>query len=127
MRSRACPMVLLALMLAHPGTGSATNLGFLQNAPIGQFKEEDMKMMRAAAEAVLREDAKGASREWHNDKTGNSGRLELLDVFTSEDGRHCKQLLVITRAKSQEQHSSYPLCAAPDGRWLIDTEAAPQR
>jgi len=85
-----------------------------------------VRMMRAAAEDLLREDSKGASREWRNDKTGNSGRLEILDVFTSEDGRRCKKLLVVTRAKSQEQQSVYPLCAAPDGRWLIDTEAAPQ-
>ena len=127
MRSQARRAVLLALFLAPSGVGAATNLGFLKNAPIGQFKEEDMKMMRAAADDLLREDTKGASREWHNDKTGNSGRLEILDVFTSEDGRHCKKLLVVTRAKSQEQQSSYPLCAAPDGRWLIDTEAAPKR
>jgi hypothetical protein len=127
MRSQARRVVVLTLLLAQAAVGGATNLGFLKNAPIGQFKEEDMRMMRAAAEDLLREDAKGASREWHNDKTGNSGRLEILDVFTSEDGRHCKKLLVVTRAKSQEQHSAYPLCAAPDGRWLIDTEAAPKR
>ena len=127
MRSQAHRALLLALMLAQAGVGGTTNLGFLKNAPIGQFKEEDMRMMRAAAEDLLREDSKGASREWRNDKTGNSGRLEILDVFTSEDGRRCRKLLVVTRAKSQEQQSVYPLCAAPDGRWLIDTEAAPQR
>jgi surface antigen len=127
MRSHARRALLLTLGLAHAAVGSATNLGFLKNAPIGQFKEEDVKMMQAAVEDLLREDTKGASREWRNDKTGNSGRLEILEVFTSEDGRHCKKLLVVTRAKSQEQQSAYPLCAAPDGRWLIDTEAAPKR
>jgi hypothetical protein len=127
MRSQARRAVLLAVMSVQAAVGGATNLGFLKNAPIGQFKEEDMRMMRAAVDELLREDTKGASREWHNDKTGNSGRLEILEVFTSEDGRRCKKLLVVTRAKSQEQQSAYPLCAAPDGRWLIDTEAAPKR
>jgi hypothetical protein len=127
MRSQTRRALLLAVTLAHAAAGSATNLGFLKNAPVGQFKEEDMTMMRAAVDDLLHEQTKGASREWHNEKTGNSGRLEILDVFTSEDGRHCKKLLVVTRAKSQEQQSVYPLCAAPDGRWLIDTEAAPQR
>jgi|KBSMisStaDraftv2_1062788.scaffolds.fasta_scaffold26503_3 surface antigen len=125
MRSQARRALLLALAMVHAAAGNATNFGFLKNAPVGQFKEEDVKMMRAAADELLREDAKGASREWHNEKTGNSGRFEILDIFTSQDGRHCKKLLVVTRAKSQEQQSVYPLCAAPDGRWLIDTEAAP--
>ena len=127
MRSQTRRAAFLAVMLTQAVMGGATNSSFLKDAPIGQFKEDDMKMMRAAAEDLLREETKGASREWHNAKTGNSGRLEILEVFTSEDGRQCKKLLVVTRARSQEHQSSYPLCAAPDGRWLIDTEAAPKR
>ena len=126
MCSRVRGAVVSALLSTLAAVGSAANLNFLNSTPLGQFKEEDMRLMRAAAAELLREDVKGASREWHNDATGNSGRLEILAVFTSEDGRHCMSLLVITRARSDEQQSKYPVCANPDGRWLIDTEAVPK-
>jgi hypothetical protein len=122
-----CSLVTAALLSAVAVVGSASNMDFLKDAPVGQFKEEDMRMLRAAAAQLEQENVKGAAREWRNEATGNSGRLEILAVFTSEDGRHCMKLLVITRSKSAQQRSEYPVCAGTDGRWLIDTEAAPKR
>lgn len=119
-------LVASTLLSTLAAVGSASNMSFLKDAPIGQFKEEDMRMMRAAAADLIREGVKGATRDWRNEATGNSGRFQILSVFTSADGRQCMKLLVITRAKSAEQQSKYPVCAGPDGRWLIDTEAAPK-
>ncbi len=118
--------LVTAALLSAAVVGSASNMDFLKDAPLGQFEEEDMRMLRAAAAQLAQENVKGAAREWRNEATGNSGRLEILSVFTSEDGRHCMKLLVITRSKSAQQRSQYPVCAGADGRWLIDTEAAPK-
>ena len=119
-------LVVATVLSTLAAVGSASNMSFLNDAPLGQFKEEDMRMMRAAAADLIREGVKGAARDWRNEATGNSGRFEILSVFTTADGRQCMKLLVITRAKSGEQHSKYPVCAGADGRWLIDTEAAPK-
>jgi surface antigen len=113
---------MLAVILMGPVV--AANLSFLKGSPLSYFTEEDMRLLREAAQTVLDSDSKGAAEDWHNDATGNSGRFELTDLYVSADGRHCKRVAVITRARGVEQHSSYPLCRAPDGRWSLDAEAA---
>jgi surface antigen len=117
-------LVILSFIVPTGGV-SASTLSFLKDSPIGHFNEVDVKLMKSAATTLLDDGDKGAAREWKNTATGNSGRIEVKASFETADGRKCKRLLVINRAKDVEGRATYPVCKAPDGSWRLDESAEP--
>jgi len=113
----ACAAVLVCA--ATPVAGVAAGLGFLRNTPLSYFTDEDMKLMREAAQAVLADTSSEASREWKNPKTGYSGQIRSLGKYTSSDGLECRRLKLGTQAKGIENEQTLAVCQASDGEWRI--------
>jgi hypothetical protein len=67
----------------------------------------------------------GAAKSWENPATGNGGAIKLLNVFSTADGRDCRRLRVDNHARSLKGSSKQIVCAGPDGKWILDSEARP--
>jgi surface antigen len=101
----------------------AANYGFLKDAPISSFTDEDVSMMMKAADDALNDATPHAKREWKNPATGNSGQLEVLKSFQLADGTSCRTLRVFSKAKTAENRSTHALCKSADGTWMIRPDA----
>ena len=58
------------------------NLSFLKDAPVARRNEEDFRLQREAAAAVLPSTEQRSKRSWRNEKSGNSGIITLLSRST---------------------------------------------
>ena len=102
------------------------NLGFLKDAPVAYLNEEDLKLLREATAAVLNSTEDGVTRTWQNAATGNSGKIESLSRFNTEDHRECRRLRIHNHTKrAGDGTSTMNVCRASGGRWLMDPEAQP--
>jgi 17 kDa common-antigen outer membrane protein len=122
---RAVFAAWLVLEACAAGTASAqTNLGDLRDAPSSKFQSADFDLLWATVDEVSRGKA-GATKSWENGATGNGGTIKLLKVFTSIDGRDCRQLRIDNHAKSLKGSSKQIVCATPEGKWMLDAGAQP--
>lgn len=96
--------------------------GFMKNSPIAYFKEEDFKLMREAIEAALQSEEPNAARAWENAATGNSGTIQVLKSYQSDDGRDCKQVRIDNMAKKAKGSSKPNICREPGGDWRFNEE-----
>lgn len=122
--ARACATGLFLLLSGV--AGAQGNLGFLRDSPMSYFNAEDTKLMRAAGIEVLDSTESGATKEWANPATGNSGLIKLLASFSAPDGRACKQVEITSQAKKMTSTSKMSVCKSPDGRWRLDTVQPPK-
>jgi surface antigen len=115
-------VVAVALM---PLLASASNLSFLSNSVVSNFKEQDMKLLMASVDKALDSTDPRASGSWSNPTTGNSGEVAVTGQFTSTDGHTCKNLKVVNRTPKMQGTGAYILCAVPGRGWLVNPEARP--
>lgn len=106
-------------VLGSPSTSNAFTLGFLEDTAISLLKEADIKLQRAAALTVLESDDAHSAQEWKNSSSGNSGRVQGMGDFNSDDGLACRKLRIRTQAKGVESEFVFPFCKRADGEWLI--------
>jgi hypothetical protein len=106
-------------------TLAQSNLGELRNAPTSKFTPQDFEMFWAAVGDISLDKKVGDVKTWENSATGNGGKLKLLNVFTSTDGRDCRRLKVDNYSKKLKGSSKQIVCASPDGKWLLDADATP--
>ena len=84
---RTIPLALAAAAaIATGGFAVASGLGFLSNAPAGNFTAEDVQIQQDAAGVLIRDGSQGDSREWANPKTTAKGKLTIVKVFKSTEG-----------------------------------------
>jgi hypothetical protein len=119
-----CALALAALVLLA-SQAFAANTSFLKNSPVSYFTERDFELMMVAADEVLADDGRGATREWKNSETGNFGRMEVLSAFNAPDGRLCKRLRVTNNAKAVESRATYSVCRDASGAWMVDAATKP--
>lgn len=118
MRHATVALSTLLLLALAPGLALAQNpFWFLDQSPARYFNAEDNAMMTEAVDAVLADDAEGATRTWQNDATGASGNVTALDRF-EDDGRECRRLRLSNRARGEEATSTYDLCRI-EGVWKV--------
>jgi hypothetical protein len=119
-------VLLLALGACAPRVAlSQANLGDLRDAPSAKFKPGDFDLLWATVDEVSRGRKIGAAGTWENAATGNGGTIKLLKVFTSADGRDCRQLRMDNHAKSLKGSTKQIVCATPEGKWMLDAGARP--
>jgi hypothetical protein len=122
---REALVALLVLGACTAGTALAqTNLGDLRDAPSAKFQPADFDLLWATVDEVSRGKV-GARKSWENSTTGNGGAIKLLNVFTSIDGRDCRQLRIDNHAKSIKGSTKQTVCATPEGKWMLDAGAQP--
>jgi hypothetical protein len=105
----------------------ASNIGFLKDAAIGKFNDEDMRLLNETVDLVLADEKAPAKREWKNAATGHSGTLQATTAFSGPNGESCKRLRVINHAGSIESKSTYTMCNMPPDGWRwVPSDFAPQ-
>ena len=115
---RLTPAVL-ALVLALPVTVSAQNVGFLNDGPMAYMTSEDMKLLQQNYVDALEKLPDGATRTWHNAKTGHTGTASPLNSF-DRDGKKCRLVEFANTAGGLSGQSKFTFCRQPDGEWKIE-------
>jgi surface antigen len=114
------PLMLVLILLA-PQAG-AVNWMFLEYSPSSAFTEEDWHLVSELGERALESFSDGQTEEWNNPASGNSGSVTTVKSYTDADGRSCRQLKVVERAKAMVEESRVDLCKQADGGWVLVTE-----
>jgi surface antigen len=103
-------LVLAAPLLANP-------FHFLNQSPARHFDDRDNALMAGAVDAALADPAAGVTHEWRNEQSGSSGSATAGPV-KPHDGRDCRALRLVNRARGQEASSTYDMCRI-DGTWKV--------
>ncbi len=123
--SLACVIFVAGLTSTAQARQRGGYMGWVAASPISRFNDEDKRLLREAAEAVVSGEP-GHSRDWENPKTGNHGKLTLLATFNGTDGRPCHQVRVQNHAKGLSGDSKVSICKDPERGWLLDTQEPPE-
>ncbi len=112
----------LTIAILLTSAASAQNIGFLSKGPIAYLDEDEKAMLSEALNQALENSADGETVTWENPKSGNHGKIEMLD--THEDyGTTCHTVRTYTHASGREGGGVYRLCLADDNTWRF----APRR
>ncbi|MEM9838614.1 MAG: RT0821/Lpp0805 family surface protein [Pseudomonadota bacterium] len=113
------------------GSGSgqifATAIGAAVGAYFGAeiaraLTEEDKKQMSTAAGDVLSDPSEGATREWSNPESGNSGVI-TADLVYADDrtGEACRTFSqTVTLADGTTETANGRACQKDDGSWVLE-------
>ena len=102
-----------------PAPAAAQNLGFLKDAAVSYFEDEDVAMLLETVDAALDEQQPHATREWNNPGTGNSGKAEVLGTVKSAAGKPCKRLRITNVARNGVSgRASHTFCKETD-KWMV--------
>ena len=119
-------MALLAIFSGAISTGALAfggNLGFLKDAPITRFNDEDREMFQANLTEALETDAEGNVRRWDNPKTGSSGEIAILKRFTYAN-KPCRNVRWTNRTRNYPDATTQTvMCKESDGQWRVDTQS----
>ncbi|MFC4313603.1 hypothetical protein ACFPN2_31305 [Steroidobacter flavus] len=105
--------------VAMPGAVSALPTDILGNSPLLHMSDADKKLQYDAVMEVLRSSDARAVREWKNDKTGFTGRVEAQGDMTSSEGLQCRRLQLRTQVRGLQSQFAFPFCKDPKGQWFI--------
>ena len=103
----------------------AANLSFLQDSAMGEFNEEDIRLLTSAFNAVVADPKTPATHKWKNDASGNGGELRSLAAFLSPKGESCKRVRITNQAKKTSGKATYTVCKMPEGWQLVPSDYAP--
>jgi surface antigen len=87
------------------------------NAGQVSLSGQDLLTMRSLAIELLDQAKPGESRQWRNDRSGNSGTMRLVSVYKS-NGLDCRRILHTIKFKGFKDPRSFivPYCK-DGGRW----------
>ena len=115
---KRCLLIVAVVLLFVHGAAVAVNLRWLENSAVRYFSDEDWRLANGAADEALESRSDGEAVEWHNPKTGNSGRAVALRSL-ERAGNPCRELAVENRAKGMAGRSVFLFCQQPAGEWKI--------
>jgi len=113
----ASALALSASHLAH-----AVNIGFLRDAPITFFSQEEMGMFKQTVLRSLADNADGQTSRWSSTTSDSGGEVTPLDTRNVDDTT-CRRTRIVNRAKGREGFGVYEFCLQPDGDWKIVSRA----
>ena len=123
--------VLAAVILLAGATisvlATASNLGFLKDAPLTRFTGPDLEMFQSNLNHALEQYPDGDIRQWENPNTGSSGEIAVVKSFT-HDGKRCRRARISNRARGYaEAKTDAVFCKETDNLWklLPPTKSAP--
>lgn len=109
----------LGLGLVAAGPVSAANAGFLANAPISYFTDDDVDLALATASDALNNAADRESRSWVNPENGNTGTYTPL-ASARKGEKDCRSLQVEHSAPKVSASSRFLVCKQADGSWNLE-------
>ena len=114
--------IVLTITILLSLTATAQNIGFLSKGPIAYLDDDDKAMLNETLNQALENGADGEKVTWNNPKSGNHGRIEILDTHEDYDTT-CRTIRTHTTAGGREGGGIYRLCLADDKTWQF----APRR
>ena len=119
-RSRAL-LALLCLWLSLFPTTPQAALNPLRSSVTG-LNSADLRAMSAAASGLYQQDtvSDGATANWSNPKSGNSGSITVLQSFTMSD-MQCRKLRYNIHLRRRRGMRSYTVnwCKTASGVWKL--------
>lgn len=125
---RMAAIALVAIFSGATCTGALAfggNLGFLKDAPVTRFNDEDRELFQTNLTEALETDAEGNVRRWDNPKTGSSGEIAILKRFTYEN-KLCRNIRFTNRTRGHPDATTQTvMCKESDGQWRVDPQSKP--
>jgi len=103
-----------ALVATTPA--SATDLGYLKNAPIGRFTDQDMQLFKQTLNGALDDGADGEARSWSNPDTKAGGEIKAIKSFKRGEVP-CRRVAIKNKAKGVSASGQYNFCKQAAGQW----------
>ncbi len=111
----SCLAVLLVLASSQ---AFATGVGWLGDAPIRYFSEEDTQLMKSMLQSALSDNADGIKSEWVNPETGHKGSITPVNSKKIQ-GRSCRDVEMFNSAGGRTADSKHTFCQNEDGDWKL--------
>jgi len=96
---------------------SASNLSFLNEAPIADFNKDDVKIMEDTIQKALNGVKDGEKLAWKNEKTGHSGLVNPLSSYT-KDKKECREVRIVNKSKKRIAQNNFKFCK-DDDTWIL--------
>lgn len=91
--------------------------GWMRTTPMGNLDATDRSLLGEALGSLLEQGKPRDTKTWDNPNNDHGGKITLLRIFQSSDGKSCRQLHFQSRAGGYSGAAQYDLCREPDGAW----------
>ncbi|MCX7272057.1 MAG: RT0821/Lpp0805 family surface protein, partial [Burkholderiales bacterium] len=112
---KSVPVLALTLFVAMT-PASAQNLGFMKDAPIARFTDQDMQLFKQTLNDVLDDSKLGEARSWSNPDTKARGEVTAIKSF-ERDAVPCRRVAIKNWAKGRSASGQYNFCKQASGQW----------
>ncbi len=128
--SKLLPVLFLAAVVGLIGGIAPSNAQISNISPINPFsrsgmadiEKKDLEMAeRAAADIYTSETAAvGDLKSWDNEESGNSGTVQLINMFEYQ-GLPCRRMHHVIELKTERDPRQFTIdrCKTPDGEWKV--------
>jgi len=91
--------------------------GWLKTTPMGNLDESDRPLFGDALGSLLEQGQMRDTKEWDNPKNKHGGKMTILRIFESSDGKSCKRVHFHSKVGGYSGASQYDLCRDSEGGW----------
>ena len=109
-------LAFLVAALVATTAASAANLGYMKDAPIARFTDQDMALFTETLNGVLDDGADGEARSWSNPDTKARGEIKAIKSF-ERSAAPCRRLAIKNWAKGRSASGQYNFCKKATGEW----------
>jgi len=107
---------VLSLLLG--AAAQAQILGALADSPISRFSAADNRLLLAAIDKALADNADGAELAWKSDDSPARGSVTPQRSFES-NGAACRDVLIATEYRARRAQSVHTFCRDNAGAWKL--------
>ena len=110
----AAALAMIPAILASDARGQLNPLRELE------LTAGDLELLTTTADRLYEAGRLGAVEAWSNPESGNSGTVEILELFERE-GLPCRRVEHVVKVERDPVPKRLILasCRVPDGRWLL--------
>lgn len=110
----AVALAVASMLLAGAASGQMNPLRQLE------LTAGDIELVGATADRLYQAGEIGVAASWTNPESGNSGSVQILEIFERE-GLPCRRVEHIIKIAKDPAPKRLVLasCRVPDGRWLL--------
>jgi len=110
----AAALAMISAIVASDARGQMNPLRALE------LSAGDLELLTTTADRLYEAGRLGAVETWSNPESGNSGTVEILEVFERE-GLPCRRVEHVVKIDRDPVPKRLILasCRVPDGRWLL--------
>lgn len=113
-------LLLMIMSFVITSTAFSTNVGFMWDAPVRYFTDQDWKYFNAAVDKALNSTPDGKSVYWNNSASGNHGSIQPFNT-TKSNGLVCRQIKIESVGDHRTGQAVNKLCKYPTG-WKIPSD-----